>query len=167
MTKEKEDIVEEEPIDEEEDYNTDDLEDEDIVDEEEEEEDENYLQKFRRTLTRNVIVDCHPECKLPNFHEIQSLATVVRNAKNKVIDPLHQTLDILTKYERAKILGLRAHQLETGSVPLVTVPKDIIDYHLIAEMELREKKIPFIIRRPLSNNSFEYWHVSDLQNILF
>lgn len=137
------------------------------VDDEEEEDESCYLQKFQKTSAKNVVLDCHPECNLPNFTEIQALATVVRDTNNRIIDPLHQTLDILTKYERAKILGLRAQQIETGSLPLVHVPKDTIDCYLIAEMELKEKKIPFIIRRPLSNNSFEYWHVRDLQNILF
>ena len=32
-------------------------------------------------------------------------------------------------------------------------------------MELKEKKIPFIIRRPLPDNSFEYWKLQDLELI--
>ena len=32
-------------------------------------------------------------------------------------------------------------------------------------MELNEKKIPFIIRRPLPNNSSEYWKLQDLEII--
>ena len=34
-------------------------------------------------------------------------------------------------------------------------------------MELQQKRIPFIIRRPLSNGSCEYWNVKDLENISF
>ena len=32
-------------------------------------------------------------------------------------------------------------------------------------MELKEKKIPFIIRRPLPDNTFEYWKLQDLELI--
>jgi hypothetical protein len=34
-------------------------------------------------------------------------------------------------------------------------------------MEFEQNKIPFIIARPLPNGSTEYWHVSDLENILY
>ena len=36
---------------------------------------------------------------------------------------------------------------------------------VIAELELKAKKIPFIIRRPLPNRGSEYWRVSDLELI--
>ena len=32
-----------------------------------------------------------------------------------------------------------------------------------AEMELKEKVIPFIIRRPLANGASEYWTLQDLE----
>ena len=32
-------------------------------------------------------------------------------------------------------------------------------------MELQEKKLPFIIKRPISNNKFEYWKLEDLEII--
>ena len=41
--------------------------------------------------------------------------------------------------------------------------ENIIDGYLIAEMELKEKKLPFIIRRPLPNQTFEYWKIKDLE----
>jgi hypothetical protein len=43
----------------------------------------------------------------------------------------------------------------------------MIDGNLIAEMELAQKTIPFIIRRPLCNGGSEYWKVDDLENINF
>ena len=47
------------------------------------------------------------------------------------------------------------------------VPENIIDGYIIAELELKEKKIPFIIRRPIPNGSCEYWHLKDLEIIGF
>jgi DNA-directed RNA polymerase subunit K/omega len=39
----------------------------------------------------------------------------------------------------------------------------VIDGYLIALKEMEEKKLPFIIRRPLSNGASEYWKLSDLE----
>jgi DNA-directed RNA polymerase I, II, and III subunit RPABC2 len=69
----------------------------------------------------------------------------------------------LTKYEKTRVLGQRAKQIEYGAIPFVKVPENIIEPHIIAELELQEKKIPFIIRRPLPNGSFEYWNLKDLE----
>ena len=42
---------------------------------------------------------------------------------------------------------------------------NIIDGHIIALMELKQGKIPFIIRRPMPNGGSEYWKVNDLKII--
>jgi DNA-directed RNA polymerase I, II, and III subunit RPABC2 len=73
----------------------------------------------------------------------------------------------LTKYEKARVLGQRAKQIESGADPLVPVDNSIIDGYIIAEMELKAKKIPFIIRRPLPNGGSEYWKLRDLEDIAF
>ena len=56
------------------------------------------------------------------------------------MDPLHTTIPILTRYEKAKILGLRAKQINNGSSVFINLDKNIIDGHLIAQMELEKKK---------------------------
>ena len=99
--------------------------------------------------------------------ELLRLSKVVRNNSNIIIDPLHKTLPYLTKYEKARIIGQRAKQIETGAKPLVKVPENIIDGYVIAELELKEKKIPFIIKRPIPGGAFEYWRLNDLENINF
>ena len=40
-----------------------------------------------------------------------------------------------------------------------------VNGHIIASMELKEQKIPYIIRRPIPNGGSEYWKVSDLRII--
>lgn len=141
-----------------------------VIDEEDDDDDEfeeNYLQKFDNEVNKNYIDEFHPECLSHNSDEIEKLANVVRNEDNIIIDPLHRTLPYLTKYEKARVLGQRAKQIEIGSKPLVKVPENIIDGYIIAELELREKKIPFIIKRPIPGGAFEYWHLRDLENINF
>jgi DNA-directed RNA polymerase subunit K/omega len=139
-----------------------------LSDEEDEDEDgEMYLKKFDREINENYIVNNHPECALQNYDEILAMTTVVRDSNNIIIDDLHRTNPFLTKYERARILGQRAKQIETGASPFVKVPEDIIDSYLIAEMELQQGRIPFIIRRPMPNGGSEYWKIGDLENIAF
>jgi DNA-directed RNA polymerase subunit K/omega len=142
------------------------LESDDDEDDEDDTE-ENYLQKFDTQINKNYIFDYHPECISHNYDEISSLTKVVRDSDNIIIDPLHTTLPFLTKYERARILGQRAKQLETGAKPFISIPENIIESNLIAELELQQKKIPFIIRRPLPNGGFEYWNLKDLEIISF
>jgi DNA-directed RNA polymerase I, II, and III subunit RPABC2 len=127
--------------------------------------DEDYLQKFNKSMRDDLIMNFHPESKSHNYEEIKQLAKVMRNKNGIIMDELHKTIPILTKYEKTRILGQRAKQIETGAVPLVQVPPNIIDSYLIAKLELAQNKIPFIIRRPLPNGGMEYWYVSDLENL--
>jgi DNA-directed RNA polymerase I, II, and III subunit RPABC2 len=140
----------------------------DAGDEEDDDEDEDYLQKFDRDIKKNYIVDYHPECMIHNYEEISALTKVIRDKDNIIVDPLHRTIPYLTKYERARVLGQRAKQINLGARPFVKVPENIIDGNLVAEMELAQKRIPFIIRRPLPGNSgSEYWNLKDLEIITF
>jgi DNA-directed RNA polymerase I, II, and III subunit RPABC2 len=136
-------------------------------DDDDDEYEENYLQKFDYEINKNYVEEFHPECLNHNSDEVAKLAKVIRDENNIIIDPLHKTLPYLTKYEKARVLGQRAKQIETGAKPFVKVPDNIIDGYVIAELELREKKIPFIIKRPIPGGAFEYWHIKDLENINF
>ena len=73
-----------------------------------------------------------------------------------------RTIPFLTKYEKARIIGKRAMQISKGSPPLVEIGEleSPID---IAKKELMERKIPFIIRRPLPDGSYEDWRVDELR----
>lgn len=136
-------------------------------DDDDDEYDENYLQKFDAEVTKSYINEFHPECLIHNYDEISKMCVVVRNSDGIIIDPNHRTIPYLTKYEKARVLGQRAKQIETGSKPLVKVPENIVDSYIIAELELKEKKIPFIIRRPIPSGGSEYWYLRDLENIGF
>lgn len=135
----------------------------DDEDEEEEDDDPNYLQKFEEGLKTNIIDEFHPELRAHNYDEVDVLTQVVRNEAGTIIDPLHRTLPFLTKYEKARILGERAKQINSGAKPLVDVEPNIIDGYLIALSEFEQKKIPFIVKRPLPNGGCEYWKLRDLE----
>jgi len=139
-------------------------EDEEEDDEEDEEEDD-YLQKFDKNVRSDFISRYHPESKSHNYEEIKALSRVSRNSSGIVSDVLHKTLPFLTKYEMTRVLGQRARQINAGAKIFVVVPPNVLDGYLIAKMELEQKKMPFIIKRPLPNGGFEYWNVSDLELI--
>lgn len=71
------------------------------------------------------------------------------------------TTRYLTKYERARVLGTRALQISMNAPVMVELAgeTDPLD---IAAKELREKKIPFIVRRYLPDGSYEDWSVEEL-----
>jgi DNA-directed RNA polymerase I, II, and III subunit RPABC2 len=135
-------------------------------DDEDDEEDENYLQKFDEETKQNIIGNFHPELHIHNYDEVDALSRIVRNELGAIIDPLHKTLPFLTKYEKARILGERAKQLNAGAVPFIKVDPTVIDGYLIALAELEQKKIPFIVKRPMPNGGCEYWKLKDLEFLI-
>jgi DNA-directed RNA polymerase I, II, and III subunit RPABC2 len=132
--------------------------------------DEDYLKKFDKEIRKNYLIDFHPEALINNYSEIQSLTQIIRdNRTGIIVDDLHKTIPFLTKYEKTRILGQRAKQINSGAKPYINIDNDeqqpIIDGYLIAQKELELKRLPFIIRRPLPNGGSEYWKLSDLQLI--
>ena len=149
-------------------YNSDDDEGDNSDDEnmDDDDDDESKLKKFDKDVREDYLVNFHPESLIQNYDEIYNLARVVRDANGVIVDSLHRTLPMMTKYEKTRILGQRAKQINDGATPFVKIPENVIDGYLIAIKELEEKKIPFIIRRPLPNRGSEYWMVEDLEIVL-
>lgn len=134
------------------------------ADEDDDDEDADmYLQKFDEEVNTNYLMAEHPNEFNKNYDEIDTLCNIMRDENNNIIDPLHRTIPYLSKYERTRVLGQRAKQINSGSKPFVAVPDNIIDGYIIAEMELLQKRIPFIIQRPLHGGVTEYWKLRDLE----
>lgn len=139
------------------------LQDDDNFYESDSDDDEDYVEKFTKETSKDTIMNYYPEHVQHNIDEIDKMSIVVRDETGAIIDPLHKTLPFLTKYERARIIGERAKQLEYGSKPFIHTEQNEIDSYLIAEKEYLQKAIPFIIKRPLPNGSCEYWKLKDLE----
>jgi DNA-directed RNA polymerase subunit K/omega len=145
---------------------TDDNDDLDADTEEDEEEDDDEdidnLAKFDEETRKNHLLAHHPQAIMPSFEEVRALTTVTRDNNGNPVDPLHRTVPILTKYERTRVIGVRASQLSNGAPPYIKLETPVINELIIAAMELEAGKLPFVIRRPLPSGGSEYWKLSDL-----
>jgi DNA-directed RNA polymerase I, II, and III subunit RPABC2 len=106
----------------------------------------------------------HPECIL-DYKEsvIQKLPLqAVPNMNEDLLDKHHKSQPFLTQYEKTRILGFRTNQLAQGARPLIAVPEHVKSTLEIARMELQQRRLPFIVKRPMPDGTFEYWRLSDL-----
>jgi DNA-directed RNA polymerase I, II, and III subunit RPABC2 len=131
------------------------------------EDDDDMYQKLEADINSSLLSEKHPGITQSSYSEILTLTKVIRNDKGEIIDDLHKTYPFVTKYERAKIIGVRTKQLNHGADPFIEVPPDMIDGYSIALKEMEAKKLPFIISRPLPNGASEYWRLSDLEMVHF
>lgn len=74
---------------------------------------------------------------------------------------LRTTTPYMTKYERARALGARALQISMNA-PVLTQLDGESDPLEIASKELRERRIPFVIRRYMPDGSYEDWPIEEL-----
>jgi DNA-directed RNA polymerase subunit K/omega len=165
---EEESGEDEEEEDEEEEEEKSDEEEEEESDEEEEEEesdeeDEKELYKVENEGLVDVLSELHPESKHSNFKEVIALSQIERDDKGNIVDARHRTVPFLTRYETARIIGIRTKQLNLGHDSTITTTLN--DGYQIALEEYKQKKIPFILRRTLPDGTSEYWRFSDLEQI--
>lgn len=72
-----------------------------------------------------------------------------------------KTSKYMSKYEKARVLGTRAMQISMNA-PILVETNGETDSFRIAQKELRERKIPMVIRRHLPDGTYEDWKVSEL-----
>lgn len=143
-----------------------DEEDNSVLNEEDEEDEDDLYQKFENYSVLEDLEEKHPEIRSANMDEIKVLSKVVRNEEGIIVDPFHTTAPFLTKYEKARVIGTRAEQIERGAPSFIKdLDENIIHGRTIAIQEFEKKLIPFIIARPLPNQGVEYWKLQDLEVI--
>jgi len=111
-----------------------------------------------------VLLDQHPEIH-PDYEDAVQERLVLQGAYPPTTDSRHTTYPFLTLYERTKVLALRASQLAHGAPPFIEVPDYLTDVYEIAKAELDAKRLPFILKRPLPDGTYEYWRLADLMLI--
>ncbi|MCJ1437366.1 DNA-directed RNA polymerases I II and III subunit RPABC2 [Xylographa pallens] len=86
---------------------------------------------------------------------------VVGLREKKIAEDKRSTTPYMTKYERARVLGTRALQISMNAPVLVDLEGET-DPLQIAVKELREKKIPLVVRRYLPDGWYEDWTCEEL-----
>lgn len=74
----------------------------------------------------------------------------------------NESINILTKFEKTKIIGTRLEQLARGSKALVNTA-GLTNIRDIALKEFEENKLPFIVCRTLPSGAKEYWKLKDIK----
>ncbi|KAL2356981.1 RNA polymerase, subunit omega/K/RPB6 [Cryomyces antarcticus] len=104
----------------------------------------------------NVVIGGDPNAGAPRTHNS------VRGLREKrIANDKRSTTPYMTKYERARVLGTRALQISMNAPVLVDLEGET-DPLQIAIKELREKKIPLVVRRYLPDGFYEDWTCEEL-----
>jgi DNA-directed RNA polymerases I, II, and III subunit RPABC2 len=75
-----------------------------------------------------------------------------------------KTVPFLNKFEKARLLGVRIQQLSSGAEPKILTSglNSIIE---IVEEELKQRKIPLLIKRNLPNGESEEWKLEEFEKV--
>lgn len=109
-----------------------------------------------------VLYNFHPETVVDYAETIIPKVPLQTAPPDGATDAKHQSPPFLSVYERTKILGTRANQLADGARPFIPVPEYVTNTLDIAKLELEQRRLPFIVKRPMPDGTFEYWRLSDL-----
>jgi len=115
----------------------------------------------------NELLRFHPEARIDTIETI-SMEIQLTNVPPSFLnadghaDPKHRSVPYLTQFEKTKVLGFRTNQLSQGARAFISVPAHVTDLREVARMELEARRLPFIIKRPMPDGTFEKWRLSDL-----
>ena len=102
------------------------------------------------------------------FAEIDKECEIIRNREIITKDVQHKPVEItskngqivigppiLTRFEKARIMGARALQLSLGAPVFIEIPKNATTSLEIAMEELKQRVIPIVIKRTLPNGDYQ------------
>jgi len=110
----------------------------------------------REDLTEKEIAEIDKECEIIRNREIitkdipHKKAEITSKDNQIVIGP-----PMLTRFEKARIMGARALQLSLGAPVFIEIPKNATTSLEIAMEELKQKVIPIVIKRTLPNGDYQ------------
>jgi DNA-directed RNA polymerase I, II, and III subunit RPABC2 len=89
--------------------------------------------------------------------DVQRIKNIDRSA--------YRSLPIMTKYEFNQIISLRTMHLARGAISFIETKNRVernMELRAVALQELKENKLPYMIKRPMPNGKAEYWNMNDL-----
>ena len=130
-------------------------------DEEDEDDDYEYFKKLRQQSSRSD----DENTRLLLAHNV-AFKDYTNEELKLWLHAEKKTVPFLTKYEKTRVVGERVKQLNNGAKPFIDLKLHVgieVDAFKIAMKELEQKRLPFIIMRPIPDGSFEFWHLNDLE----
>ena len=110
----------------------------------------------REDITEKEIAEIDKECEIIRNREIitkdipHKKAEITSKDSQIVIGP-----PMLTRFEKARIMGARALQLSLGAPVFIEIPKNATTSLEIAMEELKQRVIPIVIKRTLPNGDYQ------------
>lgn len=96
-----------------------------------------------------------------NLQEDQASASTATLRRPQDVERI--TRPVLTRYERASIIGLRMEQLQRGAKPFIDALNDgVRGIRSIALEELEQRRLPFVVVRKLPDGRKEHWSLHEL-----
>lgn len=90
-------------------------------------------------------------------------------ARKEVSADVRKTLQYYSKYEYTALLATRAQQLADGARPVVSLegilPSDPLFVWKVAEREIIEQRLPFLVHRRMPDGKSEFWSTQELEKI--
>jgi len=124
---------------------------------------EKAIEQFRKIrengrvdITEKEMAEIDKECEIIKNREIITKDSPhkqaeITNKDGKIsIGP-----PILTRFEKARIMGARALQLSLGAPVFIEIPKKATTSLEIAMEELKQRVIPIVIKRTLPNGDYQ------------
>lgn len=135
---------------------------EEAVGDEDEDQEDGVREIARESRALKFLTTHHPECRLYYSEDVLLNLPLNQYPPDPQKDKKHRSVPYLTIYEKTKIIGARANMLAQNARPLIEVPPHVTDVLEIARLELEQKRLPFILARPMPDGTFEYWRLQDL-----
>ncbi len=110
----------------------------------------------REDITEKEIAEIDKECEIIRNREI--ITKDLPHKKVEITSKDNQILigpPMLTRFEKARIMGARALQLSLGAPVFIEIPKNATTSLEIAMEELKQKVIPIVIKRTLPNGDYQ------------
>ena len=124
---------------------------------------EKAIEQFRK-ISENGKVDLTEK----EMAEIDKKCEIIRNRQIITKDLPHEAVEVtdnnnqivigppmLTRFEKARIMGARALQLSLGAPVFIEIPKNATTSLEIAMEELKQRIIPIVIKRTLPNGDYQ------------
>ena len=125
-----------------------------------------YEQQYGVDLSDKQLADLDKKCKEIEDREIIDSDMEHVPQELKADGKILMGPPILTRFEKARIVGARALQLSLGAPMFISAPKNTVTSLDIAIEELEQKVIPISIRRALPNGDYQNIPLLEFKNEL-